>query len=300
MVAQRDERVLQRRARARVGVDVAGGDGRDPEPLRQLGELAVAGAVMTLEGPLQLDAQVVGAEGGQQPPQRRLVVHAVVRAAAQQHQPGRVLLQRLERHRGRRLVLVAIVHVGAGDDPAEVAPAHRVLDQQRHVPPVRQVHLGAVDRSQPERLGRHRELHRARDPVVVGDRHRLVPGRGGGRRELRGRRGAVQEGEGRVRVELDVGHEHTFARDRTSSATQESSSHALIDPTSGTGLERLHRSARWRSRTAAAPRRRAELERIAAGSAARPVLIRVPRTRSYERHGAALSALLACCSRGTS
>ncbi len=212
VVAQRHERVLQRRARARVGVHVAGGDGRHPEPLRQLGQLAVARAVMALEGPLQLDAQAVRPEGGQQPPQRRLVVHAVVRAAAQQHQPGRVLLQRLERHRGRRLVLVAIVHVGARDDPAEVAPAGRVLHQQRHVAPVGQIHLGAVDRPQPQWLGRHRELHRARDPVVVGHRHRLVPGRGGGRRELRGRRRAVQEGEGRVRVELGVGHEHTFAQ----------------------------------------------------------------------------------------
>ena len=213
VVAQRDERVLQRRSRARVRVDVAGGDGRHPEPLRQLRELAVARAVVALEGALQLDPQVVGAEGGQQPPQRRLVVDAVVGAAAQQHEAGGVLLERLERDRGRRLVLVAVVDVRAGDDPAQVAPARRVLDQQRDVAAVLiEIHLDPVDGPQPQRLGGHRELHRARDPVVVGDRHRLVPGLDRGGRELRGRGRAVQEGEGRVRVELDVRHEHMFAR----------------------------------------------------------------------------------------
>ena len=186
MVAQRDERVLQRRSRTRVRVDVAGGDRRHPEPLRELGELAVAGAVMALEGALELDAQMVGTEGGQQPPQRRLVVDAVIGAAAQQHEAGGVLLERLERDRGRRLLRVAIVHVRAGDDPAQVAPALLVLDQQCDVATVREVHLDAVDGTQTERLGGDRELHRAGDPVVVGDRHRLMAGldrRGG---ELRG------------------------------------------------------------------------------------------------------------------
>ena len=57
------EHVLERRARARVDVDVAGGDGGDAEPLGELGEQAVAAAVAAAEGALQLDAQVVGAEG---------------------------------------------------------------------------------------------------------------------------------------------------------------------------------------------------------------------------------------------
>ena len=50
-------------ALARVRVDVAGGDGRDAEPLGELGEQAVAAAVAAAVGALQLDAQAVAAEG---------------------------------------------------------------------------------------------------------------------------------------------------------------------------------------------------------------------------------------------
>ena len=100
VVAQGDERVLQRRARVRVRVDVARRHRRHPQPLRQPGEPAVARPVVALERPLQLDAQALAPEGGQQPPQRRLVVHAVARAAAQADEPGGVLLERLQRHGG--------------------------------------------------------------------------------------------------------------------------------------------------------------------------------------------------------
>ena len=48
------------------------------------------------------------------------------------------------------------------------------------------------------------ELHRAADPVVVGQREGLVPVRGRGDGELLGQRGAVQEGEGGVGVQLGV------------------------------------------------------------------------------------------------
>ena len=62
------------------------------------------------------------------------------------------------------------------------------------------------DRPHAERLRRVRELERAEDPVVVGEGKRLVAELGGAQRELLGQRGAVQEGIGRVRVELDVRH----------------------------------------------------------------------------------------------
>ena len=64
--------------------------------------------------------------------------------------------------------------------------------------------LGTGDRSHPERLRGMRELERAVDAVVVGERERLVAelGRAGG--ELLGLGGAVEEGVGRVRVQLDV------------------------------------------------------------------------------------------------
>ena len=102
--------------------------------LRELRERTVARAVVALERALQLDPQMVGPEGGHQPPQRRLVVDAVIGAPAQADEAARELLQRLQRHRRRRLARITVVHMGARDDPAQVAPARRVLDQQRDVP----------------------------------------------------------------------------------------------------------------------------------------------------------------------
>jgi len=78
-------------------VDVAGGHGRDAEAAGELLEAAVARAVVAVEGALELDAQVLGAEDLQQPPQPRLVVDALARAATQADEPGGVLLERGER-----------------------------------------------------------------------------------------------------------------------------------------------------------------------------------------------------------
>ena len=211
VVAQRHERVLQRGARARVRVDVPRRHAREPEPRGERGQPAVERAVVALERALELHAQPVAPEGGQQPPHRRLVAHALPRAAAQAHEPGGVLLDRLQRHRRRRLVPLPRVRVRAREDPAEVAPALRVLHQQRQVAAVVEVDLRAVDGAQPERPGRLGELHRARDGVVVRERHRPVAQLGRGARQLVGQRGAVQEREGGVGVELGVRHEHMFA-----------------------------------------------------------------------------------------
>jgi hypothetical protein len=58
---------------------------------------------------------------------------------------------------------------------------------------VEERHLGAGDRPHAERLRRVRELERAVDAVVVGQRERLVSQLGRARRELFRQRGAVQE-----------------------------------------------------------------------------------------------------------
>ena len=211
VVAQRDERVLQRRARVGVGVDVARRHRRHAQPLGQLGQPAVARAVVALEGALQLDAQAVAPEGGEQPAQRRLVVHAVARAAAQAHQAGGVLLQGLQGDGRRRLSAIARVGMRAREDPAQVAPALLGVDQQGEMAPVVEVQLRPVDGLEPEPAGRLRELHRAREPVVVGQREGAVAelGRGGG--QLVRQRGAVEEREGGVGVQLGVHCEHMFA-----------------------------------------------------------------------------------------
>ena len=56
-----------------------------------------------------------------------------------------------------------------------------------------QRHLGAGDRADAEGLRRVRELERAVDAVVVGERERVVAELGGAGGELLGLRGAVEE-----------------------------------------------------------------------------------------------------------
>ena len=164
--AHRHQGVLQRRSRTRVGVHVAGRHARHAQPAREPLQPPVAGAVAVQERPLQLDAQVLGPERVEQPPQRRLVVHAAQRAPAQADEALGVLehvIERDERLRGRPPLLPR-VRVRACQDPAQVGPAARVLDEQGEVPPRLEIDFGPVDRPQPQRPGRDRELHRARRP----------------------------------------------------------------------------------------------------------------------------------------
>jgi len=81
--AQRHERVLQLRARAGMRVYVAGGHACHPQPPGERGQRPVAGAVVAGVGALQLDPQSIRAEGVEQPPRGRLVVHAMLGTSAQ-------------------------------------------------------------------------------------------------------------------------------------------------------------------------------------------------------------------------
>ena len=83
----RHERILQRRPRARVRVDVAGRHARDPEPPAKLGQPPVASAIVAQERALQLDPQPLGSERVAQSPQRELIVDAAQRASAQADEP---------------------------------------------------------------------------------------------------------------------------------------------------------------------------------------------------------------------
>ena len=216
MQANRHQRVLQRRANARVRMDVPGRDAPDAETLRDALEAAVAGAIVAQERPLQLDAETVCPKRIEQPPERELVVHPAQRATAQADQPLRVVqnIRELdERLRGRSRLLTR-VGMRAGQDPAQVGPAARVLHEQRQVAAPgrvtrREVDLGAVDRTQPERPRGDRELHRPRDRVVVGQGNRFVPELERGGNDLVGQRGAVEEREGRVAMKFDVWRRHS-------------------------------------------------------------------------------------------
>ena len=89
--AHGDQRVLQRRAGARVRVHVAGRHARHPEPLGHPLEPPVARPVVAQERPLELDPQAIRPERVEQAPKRELVVHAAQRAPAQADQPLGVL-----------------------------------------------------------------------------------------------------------------------------------------------------------------------------------------------------------------
>ena len=184
----------------------------DAEPLGEPRQAAVQRAVVARERALQLDAKGVAAEGAQQAPHRRLVADAAARAAAEADEAGMVRLDVVERHgRLRAIALGPLARVGmrARQQVAEAAPAGRVADEQREMTPVGERDLRPVDRPQAERLGRLRELHRARQRVVVGERERRVAAVDGGRHELLGLRGAVEERVGGVAVQLGVRHTNT-------------------------------------------------------------------------------------------
>ena len=83
--------------------------------------------------------------------------------------------------------------VGRGQEPAEVRVPLRRLDQQGHVGVADKGHLRAGDRPDADELRRVRELERAVDALVVGERERLVAELGGAERQLLGMRGTVEE-----------------------------------------------------------------------------------------------------------
>ncbi len=242
-VTDRDERILQRRTGAHVSVDVAGRDRAQLQLACERGDAAVARAVVAQVGALQLDAQAVGRERIAQRLEARAVVDPVRGAAAEADQavgvvehggerdvrlrglawaragggpparprvPRRAPLPHAPRVREPCRLVPARVSMRAGQEPAEVAPPALVLDEQRQVAAVLERQLGAVQRPQPDRLARLRVLHRAADVVVVGQRERLVPQLGSRDRQLVRQRGAVEEREGGMGVQLDIGHEHMF------------------------------------------------------------------------------------------
>ena len=209
-LADRDEHVLQLRAASMVRVHVAGRDRLHAERLREVSQRGVPAHVPALVRPLELDEETVAERAGDRGRGVR-VAHGepVPRATGEADEPVVQLEQELDRQRGiERRVLGpgSRPRVRRGEEAAEVRVAPRVLDEQRDVGAALERDLRPGDRPHAERLRRVRELERAEDPVVVGEGERLVAELGGAQRELLGQRGAVQEGIGRVRVELDVRH----------------------------------------------------------------------------------------------
>ena len=235
VVAERHEGILQLGSGGHVSMDVAAGHAPDPQPPGERRERAVAGAIVTGVGTLQLHVQAFGSERVEQPPGRSLVVTTVTDqrsagTARQADEALRVVEQRSQVH--RRIAELAPpssrsdarVRVGQRDDPAEVAPAALVANEQgdvagpsgssprnggavrraSHVRVNDHVDLGAVDRPHAMLLGEDRKLHRAGDRVVVGQRQRLIAKFAGAPYELLRKRDAIQEGVRRMAVQLYI------------------------------------------------------------------------------------------------
>ena len=220
VAADRHEHVLQEGAAARVRVGVAGRDRRHAERRRQVAQRRVPAHVAALVGPLQLDVEAVG-EGRSERGREIRVSHAeAASGAAGEHDQALVQLGEdagVEGGVSGRLRLASRrprPRVRRGHEAAEVRVPALGLDEHGHVRPVEQRQLRARDRPHAERLRRVRELERAVEPVVVGERERLVAELGRLHGELLGERGAVEEGVRGVAVELDDAHANPLGIDR--------------------------------------------------------------------------------------
>jgi hypothetical protein len=190
-VANGDEHVLQRRAARMVRVHVSRDEGRHSELLRELAKHSIAARVAALVWALQLDEEAVGAERLCEPRGRVRVAdgEAVARTTREADEAFVQLFEQplVERGVSRWLALLAErprVRVRGGEQAAEVGVALLRLDEQRHMRPVGERDLRAGDRTNAEVLRRVRELERAVDTVVVGERKRRVAELGRLHREL--------------------------------------------------------------------------------------------------------------------
>ena len=218
--ADRDEDVLQRRRDDVVRVRVAGDERRHAQRRREIAQRGVAPRVAALVRPLQLDEEVLASEDVREPRRRVRIADGepVPRAPGEADEPLVQLLEqrRLERRRQRLASLLRPrPRMRRGEQPAEIRVPLLRLDEQRDVRAAVEGQLRAGDRPDAEALRRVRELERAVDAVVVGERERLVPELRRPRRELLRLRRPVQERVGAVRVQLDVAHpsvlhEHMF------------------------------------------------------------------------------------------
>jgi hypothetical protein len=218
-VADRHEGVLQERPRAVVGVGVAGRDAAQPGVLGQLRQLARQTPRAARAGVLDLDVDVARPQVARQRPGRLEGLpaaagrhqprhQAVAGAAGQAHQPLGVGRERRPVEGGGEGAAVrrrAGVRVGQGDQAAQVGVAGGVGRQQGQVGAVAEGELGPRDRADAGRPRRVGECQRAAEPVVVGEGQGRVAELGRALGHLLGRRRPVEEAEGRVRMELDVG-----------------------------------------------------------------------------------------------
>ena len=254
VVADRDKRILQERAARVMGVDVAGRDCGEVQRLGELGQMAKQGAVATCAWPLQLHVDVARTErpdqvacgglgvvctsGGDEPWD-----DAVAGATGQADEPGGMGVQVSgvqRRWDGAPIRRRSGGGVSEGDEAAEVGVPGVGLDEERQVRIVGERQLGARDRSDAGLLGGMGERKRSREPIMVGERHRRIPERGGLLGQLLRRGRPVQKAERRVGVQFDIrdgGHERTYVRlSVTRSQLETSRSRFLVPSLAGRSI----------------------------------------------------------------
>ncbi len=212
-------------------VHVVGGHHPHPGPDRQLGQGIVAGAVEGVAVVPQLHPHPVAAEALDEAAElarrRRgpLVLerlrHRPLAAPGEEEGNGtragtaELVDELVERQAGRALLAREL---GQAQGAAQRGVARRAVGEHHQVPPRRvgsahhrvvgavEGDLGAEDRGQADLRGGLGEAHHAVEAVVVGECQGLEAEPGGLLGQRLGRRGAVEEAEVRVGVELGVGH----------------------------------------------------------------------------------------------
>ena len=180
-MTDRYEDVLQRPSSRMMCMRVPCCDHRDAEGFRKVAQDRAPAPVAAFVGPLQLDEEAIASKGACEA--RRCVgipeSEPVSRAAGEAHEPVVQLLEErlLESRFAGRLRFTSgrsSVFVRCREEAAEICVTARVLDEQRHVRPVGERYLRSCDRTHAEVFRRMRELERAVEPVVIGQRERFV------------------------------------------------------------------------------------------------------------------------------
>src|SRR5690349_9296571 len=194
-----------------VRMDVARHERRHAERLGEVAQGGVAARVATFVRALELDEEAVSAERARESGGAVGIAHGktVTRAARETEEAFVQLFQQrlVERRVGGWLRLLSgwtRVRVRRGEQAAEICIALLRLDEQRHMRAIGERDLGAGDRAHAEVLRRVRELERAVDAVVVGQRKCRIAELGGLHRELLRQRRSVEERVRRVCMQLDI------------------------------------------------------------------------------------------------
>ena len=229
--ADGDEYVLQPAPLRNVVVDGVGGDDAYSEVSRQPDEAAIAGRLSLHQVALELDEDVFDAEpvhisaqmsfGLRRPSLRRERGYGSPGASGQQYEAVGAVAQGLDGQ--ARLTASAFPHAREREQLAQVGVTSPVLYQQRQVGAVVHRGLRSGNRADADVAGDARELHRAAQVVVVGQRQRRVAQIAGAQEQFFDPRRPLPERVCAVTVQFRVLHGYRLCLNQRPSASRNSS-----------------------------------------------------------------------------